>query len=124
MGYHVVDPESVDPTPDRPCVQRALTERVGLENVAVNLYEVDPGDQIPLAYHYHDEQEEAFYVTQGELHVETPEGTQVVPEGHLFVAEPDSPQRAYVPEDAEEVVRTLALGAPPADDTHFYDPDE
>jgi len=124
MGYHVVDAESVDPAPDRPCVQRALGDAVGLENVAINRYETDPGEQIPLAYHYHDEQEEAFYVMQGELHVETPEGRQVVPEGHLFVAEPDSPQRAYVPEDAEEAVRTLAVGAPPADDTHFYDPDE
>lgn len=124
MGYHVIDPESVDPAPDRPCVQRALGDAAGLENVAVNLYEVDPGEQIPLAYHYHDEQEEVFYVTQGELRVETPEGGQVVPEGHLFVAEPDSPQRAYVPEDAEDAVRTLALGAPPVDDTHFYDPDE
>jgi len=122
MGYSVIDPESVEPTPDRPCVQRAVGDAAELQNVALNLYEVAPGEQIPLAYHYHDEQEEVFHVLSGELHVETPEGEQVVPEGHLFVVEPDSPQRAFNPEDADEQVRTLVLGAPPTDDVHAYEP--
>lgn len=123
MGYHVIDPASVEPTPDRPCVQRAVGDEAGLENVAVNVYEVEPGEQIPLAYHYHDEQEEVFYVTEGDLHVETPEEEYVVPEGQVFVAEPDSPQLAYNPESADETVRTLALGAPSVDDAHAYDPE-
>ena len=123
MGYRVIDPASVEPTPDRPCVQRALGDAAELANVAVNLYEVEPGEQIPLAYHYHDDQEEVFYVESGDLHVETPEGEKVVSEGHLFVVEPDSPQRAFNPEDAADTVRTLALGAPPTDDVHAYEPD-
>ena len=123
MGYHVIDPASVEPTPDRPCAQRAVGDEAGLENVALNLYEVDPGEQIPLAYHYHDEQEEVFYVLDGELRIETPEGEEVVPEDHLFVVEPDSPQRAFNPEDADETVRTLVLGAPSIDDVHAYEPD-
>jgi 5-deoxy-D-glucuronate isomerase len=141
MGYHLIDPSSVEPTPDRPCVQLPIGHEAGLENVALNLYEVDPGEQIPLAYHYHDDQEEVFYVEKGRLHVETPEGgerehgeresrrtssdgEQVVPEGHLFVVEPDSPQRAFVPSDADETVRTLVLGAPSVDDVHPYEPDD
>lgn len=123
MGYHVIDPESVDPTPDRPCVQRALGDVAGLENVALNFYEVEPGEQIPLAYHYHDDQEEVFYVESGELHVETPEGEQVIPEGNVFVVEPDSPQRAFNPADADGPVQTLVLGAPSTDDVHPYEPD-
>ncbi|WP_435177401.1 cupin domain-containing protein [Halorussus sp. AFM4] len=123
MGYHVIDPSSVEPTSDRPCVQRAVGDEAGLENAAVNLYEVEPGEQIPLAYHYHDDQEEVFYVESGELRVETPEGEKVVPAGHLFVVEPDSPQRAFVPEDAAEPVRTLVVGAPSVDDVHAYDPE-
>ncbi|WP_137284135.1 cupin domain-containing protein [Halorussus salinisoli] len=123
MGYHVIDPETVEPTPDRPCVQRAVGDAAGLENAALNLYEVEPGEQIPLAYHYHDDQEEVFYVESGELHVETPEGEQVVPEGNVFVVEPDSPQRAFVPADASETVRTLVLGAPSVEDVHAYEPD-
>jgi uncharacterized cupin superfamily protein len=124
MGYRVIDPASVEPTPDRPCVQRAVGDEAGLENVALNCYEVEPGEEIPLAYHYHDDQEEVFYVTAGELHVETPEGERVVPEGQLFVADPDSPHRAFVPKDADASVRALALGAPPVDDVHAYEPEE
>ena len=123
MGYHVIDPEAVDPTPDRPCVQRAVGDEAGLENVALNIYEVEPGEQIPLAYHYHDDQEEVFYVETGGLHVETPDGDRLVPEGSVFVVEPDSPQRAFVPEDADRSVRTLVLGAPSTDDVHAYDPE-
>jgi uncharacterized cupin superfamily protein len=123
MGYHVIDPGEVEPTADRPCVQRAVGDAASIENAAVNVYEADPGEQIPLAYHYHDDQEELFYVIEGELRVETPDGEYAVPEDHLFVVEPDSPQRAFVPEEADAAVRALAIGAPPTDDVHPYDPD-
>lgn len=122
MGYRVLDPAAVEPTPDRPCVQRAVGDELDLENVAVNVYEADPGESIPLAYHYHDDQEELFYVVSGELHVETPERTYAVGPGELFAAEPDSPQRAFNPETADEPVEALAVGAPPADDVHRYEP--
>jgi len=124
MGYQVIDPDEVEPTPDRPCVQRAVGDAASLQNAAVNVYEADPGEQIPLAYHYHDDQEELFYVLDGELRVETPDGEYAVPADHLFVVEPDSPQRAFVPEDADGAVRTIAVGVPPADDVHPYEPDQ
>lgn len=125
MGYHTVDADDVEPTPDRPCEQRALSEPAGLEQMAVNRYIVEPGEQIPLAYHYHDEQEEAFYVLSGTLHVETPEGEHVVERDTLFAVEPDSPQRAFTPESAEESADVLAIGAPAVTgEVHAYDPDE
>ena len=124
MGYHVIGADEVGPTPDRPCVQRAVGAAAGLEHVALHRYEVEPGEQVPLAYHYHDEQEEAFYVLSGELHVETPDRTYVVGADDLFVVEPGSPQRAFNPEDADGRVDVLALGAPPVDgDANAYDPD-
>lgn len=124
MGYQVLDPESIDPTPDRPCVHRAIGDAAGLSELAINVYEADPGEQLPLAYHYHDEQEEAFYVLDGELAVETPDGEYSVAAGELFVADPDSPHRAHNPDDATAAVRVLAIGAPPVeDDAHPYEPD-
>ena len=123
MGYRVIDPETVEETPERPCVQRSVGTEAGLQNVALNVYEVAPGEQIPLAYHYHDDQEEVFYVLDGELHVETPDEEYVVPEDHLFVVEPDSPQRAFNPDAADATVRTLALGAPSIHDVHAYEPE-
>ena len=125
MGYHVVDTDEVDPDPDRPCTRRSLSELAGLSEMAINRFEADPGDQLPLAYHYHETQEEAFYVLSGTLHVETPEGDLTVPEGGVFAADPESPHRAYNPGDAEAAVELLAVGAPPADDDAVaYDPED
>jgi uncharacterized cupin superfamily protein len=125
MGYRVIDTEAVETVPDRPCTLRRLSEAADLQQVAINRFGAEPGEQVPLAYHYHDEQEEAFFVLSGTLHVETPEGEYVVPAGSLFAVDPGSPQRAYNPADADERVDLLAVGAPAvSDDAHAYDPDE
>jgi uncharacterized cupin superfamily protein len=121
MGYQHVDPSDIDPSPDRPSVQRAISDAVGLENVAVNRYEAEPGEAIPLAYHYHDEQEELFYVLAGRLVVETPEETYEVSADEVFAVEPDSPQYATAAADADGTTQVLAVGAPRASDAHPYD---
>jgi len=124
MGYHHVDVAGIDPSPDRPSTKRSISDAAELENVAVNRYEVEPGEEIPLAYHYHDDQEEVFYVLSGTLAVETPEETYEVAADEAFVVEPASPQRAHVPESADERAVALVVGAPVVDDVHPYDPDE
>ncbi|WP_254273683.1 cupin domain-containing protein [Haloarcula marina] len=124
MGYRHIVVDDIDPTPDRPSTQRSVSDAADLEQLAANVYEVEPGEQIPLAYHYHDQQEEVFYVLSGTLYVETPEETFEVGADEAFVVEPDSPQRAYNPESASERVRAFAVGAPAvSDDAHAYDPD-
>lgn len=123
MGYHVLDPAELADTPDRSCVRRAISDAADLEAVAVNRYTADPGEQLPLAYHYHDDQEELFYVLSGTLHVETPDNERIVAADEVFVAEPASPHRAYNPTDADGPVRALAIGAPPVVDVHEYEPD-
>ena len=122
MGYHVIDPTDLDPTPDRPCTKLAVSDAADLEEFALNVYEAEPGEQIPLAYHLHTTQEEAMYVLSGTMHVQTPAGEHVVSADQVFVAEPGSPHRAYNPEDADEPIRVLAVGAPRVDDAEVYDP--
>ncbi|MEZ3165283.1 cupin domain-containing protein [Halorubrum sp. RMP-47] len=125
MGYRVVDVDSVDPEPDRPCECRKLSAPGGLDEAAINRFRAAPGEQLPLAYHAHETQEEAFYVLDGTLAVETPDRTYEVPADDLFVVDPGSPQRAYNPADADEPVTVLAIGAPPASgDAVPYDPDD
>lgn len=125
MGYRVIDPDDVDAPEERPCEYRSLTEPAGLSNVAVNVFRADPGEQVPLAYHYHETQEEAFYVLSGTLFVETPDETFEISEGELFATESESPHRAHNPEHADETVELLAIGAPPAaDDAVPYEPDD
>jgi mannose-6-phosphate isomerase-like protein (cupin superfamily) len=122
MGYRVVDTTEVEATPDRPSRHRGLVEPGELTNMAINRFEAEPGEMLPLAYHYHDDQQEAFFVLRGELHVETPEGTYEVGADELFVADPESPQRAYNPEVGDETAHVLAIGAPAVDDVHPYEP--
>jgi uncharacterized cupin superfamily protein len=124
MGYEVVDVDALPTTPDRPSAQRRVSAAAGLSNVAVNRFDVAPGEQAPLAYHYHDEQEEVFYVLAGTLHVETPEGEFVVEADEAFAATPGSPHRAFNPASASGDVRVLAIGAPAVDDAEAYDPED
>jgi mannose-6-phosphate isomerase-like protein (cupin superfamily) len=124
MGYRVVDTDAVERAEGRPCELRRLSAAADLSALALNRFTASPGEQLPLAYHYHDEQEEAFYVLSGRLAVETPDRTYEVDAGDLLAVDPGSPQRAYCPEDAGGPVDVLAFGAPPADgDVHEYDPD-
>jgi mannose-6-phosphate isomerase-like protein (cupin superfamily) len=122
MDYRVVGVDDLPSTPDRPYDRRAIGDAADLDRLAFNRDDADPGEQLPLAFHYHDEQEELFYVLSGTLRVETPDGEYTVDTDETFVAEPDSPHRAYNPEDAEAPVRVLAIGAPPVDDVHPYEP--
>ncbi|SFS89354.1 cupin domain-containing protein [Halostagnicola kamekurae] len=121
MAYQIVDPDGVEPLTDRPVDARSLSDAAGLENVALRVYTAAPGQQLPLSYHYHDEQEEVFYVLEGTLHVETPEEEFAVESGTAFVAEPGSPHRAFNPESAASDLEVLALGAPAVDDAHSYE---
>lgn len=120
MGYHVVDPDDLDPEPDRPSEMRYVSEAAGMENMGLRVYEVAPGEEIPLSgMHYHDEQEEVFYVLAGELSVETPERVYTVERDRVFVADPGSPHRAHNASD--ETLRVLAIGAPSVSDGHAYE---
>lgn len=123
MGYHAIAVDDLPSTPDRPCERRAISEAAGLGSANVNRYDADPGEQLPLAYHYHDNQEELFYVLSGTLSVETPDGERSIGADEVFVAEPGSPHRAYNAPDAEGPVSVLAIGAPPVDDVHPYEPE-
>lgn len=124
MAYDVVDPDELEAVDDRPCECRRVSEAAGLENVALNHFSAEPGEQLPLAYHYHETQEEAFVVLSGSLRVETPDGEFEVPTGSTFTARPGAPHRAYNPDDADDAVAVIAVGAPPVEgDAVQYDPD-
>ncbi|MFB6206036.1 MAG: cupin domain-containing protein [Haloglomus sp.] len=123
MGYHHLDPDALAPTPDYPCDRRGLSDAAELAALHAATYEMAPGEQLPRTYHSHERREELFYVLAGELHVETPEGEFVVETGEAFVAKPDSPHRAYNPDDADGSVRVLGVGAPKSDIARPYDPE-
>ncbi|HKJ58722.1 MAG TPA: cupin domain-containing protein [Halobacteriales archaeon] len=128
MGYHLVDPNDLEQWDDRPTDVRSLSVAAGYDYqdsaLGLRVYELAPGEMSGLAYHTHDEQVEVFYVLDGSLHVETPDGEIVVEADQALFVDPGSPQRAYNPDDAESAVRVLAIGAPSVDDAHPYEPDD
>lgn len=126
MTYHVIDPYDIEQTPGRPSETHYVSEAIGMNNMGLRFYDVNPGEDIPntQGLHYHDEQEEVFFVVSGELTVETPEETYIVPQGSFFIAEPKNAHYAYNHPDATENVTVVAIGAPSVQDGHAYDSDE
>jgi len=116
MSYHLVDPTDLDQFDDRDVDVRSLSDAAGLtardSPLGLRVYEANPGQQLPLTYHYHDTQVEAFYVLDGSLSVETPEEEFIVETGQAFVVQPGKPHLAYNPDAADDSVRVLAGGAP------------
>jgi mannose-6-phosphate isomerase-like protein (cupin superfamily) len=142
MGYELIDTDDLTPLPNRsstglelsdhyvPTGEPADEERSrGPENVGLRVYHAAPGESLGGGMHYHEEQEEIFYVIEGTLHVETPQEEYLVDPGQALVVEPGSPQRAFNPTDAPESVHVLAVGAPSysvlgRNDGQPYDPDD
>ncbi len=126
MGYHKVDPEKLEQWDDRPTDVRSLSVAAGYDYqdspIGMRVYDLSPGEQSGLRYHYHEEQVEVFYVLEGSLHVETPDGEIIVDKDQALFIDSGSPQRAYNPSDADTNTRVLAIGAPSADDAQTHDP--
>ena len=115
MAYHHIDPDDLPATEDYPCDRRGISDATDLLSLHAATYGMAPGEQLARTYHYHEQREELFYVISGTVNVETPDEEYVVPAGEVFVAEPESPHRAFVPADADGPARVLGVGAPKSD---------
>lgn len=91
-------------------VKRPLGEVIGTTDVAINYYELEPGESFSFGYHRHADQEEVFYVQSGTVTFETEDGDVVVEGGEAIRFGPDEWQRGI--NTGDERVAALALGAP------------
>lgn len=91
-------------------VKRSLTAALGATDLALNYYELAPGDSFAFGYHAHSDQEEVFYVQSGTVTFETEEGPKEVAPGEVIRFAPGEYQRGLNRHD--ERVVALALGAP------------
>ncbi|MFB6283118.1 MAG: cupin domain-containing protein [Halobacteria archaeon] len=135
MSYEVVDTEDVPITdlseidslpPDLKI--RDIDAAVGLTNFNVKLWYFEPGDEIQ--YHAHSEQEELYYVIQGEfsLKLGDPDEAEIVKvgAGKFWAAKPEVGHGHRCIGDEEGII--LALGAPnvpdPGKDPHSIEKEE
>lgn len=107
-----VDQAALSGTADRRDVSAAL----GATDVAVAYYELEPGEAFSGGFHAHLDQEELFFVLEGEATWDTEAGEAAVTlgSGEAVRFEPGEFQHGY--NDSGELVRALAVGAPPGMD--------
>jgi quercetin dioxygenase-like cupin family protein len=95
-------------------VRRPVSRALGTEHVAMNYFELAPGDAFSGGLHTHHDQEELFYVESGTAEFEVGrEREQVsVGAGEVIRFAPGEFQSGYNHEDAAEDVVGWAIGAP------------
>lgn len=91
-------------------VKRPLGRALGTSGMAINYYELTPGESFAFGYHRHTEQEEVFYIQSGTVTFETEAGAVVVEAGEAIRFEPGEFQQGT--NRGDERVVALALGSP------------
>lgn len=91
-------------------IKRRLAPALNTEQIAVNYYELDPGDSFAFGYHKHENQEEIFYIQQGTVTFHTEIGETTVKAGSCVRFPPGEFQQGI--NKGEERVIALALGIP------------
>lgn len=91
-------------------VMRHLTKPLGLTDMALNYYELEPGDSFAYAYHSHGVQEEAFFVVSGVATFDTEDGPVEVGPKEAIRFDRGEFQRGW--NRGDEDVVALAFGAP------------
>jgi uncharacterized cupin superfamily protein len=105
-----VSVDELDNDPRVADVQKHLTEPLGLSDMALNYYELEPGDSFSGGMHTHMDQEEVFYVMEGTATFQPEEGTHEVGPDEAVRFAPGEYQEGR--NEGDERVRALAMGAP------------
>ncbi len=102
--------EEIDPRMGPATAKRPLTEALGTTDVAINHYELAPGETFGFGYHRHPAQEEVFHVIEGVATFETEDGDVEVAAGECVRFAPGEWQLGR--NDGDERVLATAVGAP------------
>ncbi|MFB6083756.1 MAG: cupin domain-containing protein [Halorientalis sp.] len=108
-----MDRVTVDDVDDRmgPAdTKRKIGDALGATDMALNYYELEPGDSFGFGYHRHGDQEEVFYIAEGAVTFETEDGEVTASAGECVRFEPAEWQLGT--NEGDERVVALAMGAP------------
>ena len=97
-------------------LRKPVSRALGTEHVAMNYFELAPGDAFAGGLHTHEDQEEVFYVLSGTATFEVGRERERVDvtAGELIRFAPGEFQSGFVREDATSDVTAWAFGAPGA----------
>jgi uncharacterized cupin superfamily protein len=103
--------DSVEPNDHKNDIERRdLSDPLNTTDIAINHYRLAPGERFPGGLHAHMDQEEVFFVLEGEATYETMDGEVTVSEGEAIRFAPGEFQSGKNASDSELVV--CAMGAP------------
>lgn len=91
-------------------LMKHLTKPLGLTDMALNYYELEPGDSFAFAYHNHEIQEEVFFVVSGVATFDTEDGPLEVGPNEVIRFDRGEFQRGW--NRGDERIVALAFGAP------------
>ena len=95
-------------------VRRPVSDELGTEHVAMNYFELEPGDSFSGGLHTHHDQEEVFYIEEGTAAFEVGKEREevTVEAGEVIRFAPGEFQTGYAVEETGNKVVGWALGAP------------
>jgi uncharacterized cupin superfamily protein len=105
-----VDIDELDNDPRVADVQKHATDPLNLSDMAMNYYELEPGDSFSGGLHTHMNQEEVFYVMEGTATFQTEDGAHEVGPDEVIRFAPGEYQEGR--NESDDRIRALALGAP------------
>ena len=117
MDHVAIEDVEVENSPlDIHDVRRPVSRALGTDHVAMNYFELAPGDAFAGALHTHHDQEEVFYILSGVATFEVGREREHVDvaAGELIRFEPGEFQSGFVREECEDGVVAWAIGAPGA----------
>ncbi|MFB6310895.1 MAG: cupin domain-containing protein [Salinirussus sp.] len=102
--------DAIERAVDCATIKRPISAALGTEHVAINQYELAPGDSFAYGYHRHADQEEIFVVHQGTVTFETEAGEFEIGPSEVIRFAPGEFQQGT--NRGTERVIALAIGAP------------
>jgi len=91
-------------------VRKLMTDPLGLDDLSLNYFELEPGESFSGGMHTHMNQEEIFFVIDGTATFQTPDDEVEVGEKEAVRFAPGEYQEGK--NEGDDRVRALALGAP------------
>lgn len=99
--------------PDKPSKRWEISPQLELSGYNFNVAVIDPGERLSQnAYHYHEDQEEFFYIIEGRCRAEVEDGSFDLEADEVAVFRAGVPHLLHNPFDVP--CKLVAVGSPPS----------
>jgi mannose-6-phosphate isomerase-like protein (cupin superfamily) len=111
-GYEHRSLRELDVNSDKPGRRWEVSPQLGIGDYNFNVAVLEPGERLSQnAYHYHDEQEEFYYVVDGRCRVEVEDGSFDAETDDVVRFDEAVPHMLHNPYD--DSCKIVAIGSPP-----------